>query len=724
MTDDNIQRAPETVRPTPHAAGEPGTAAASGVVDHLPPARADSAPRAATPAPGGRSEVEQFLRWGAGLVLVLAIGWGFIFLVGYGAYVANAPVDLRTVGLLAALLSFVFFIVAEQKLWLSRFMGLRTDANASPLKEAFFLWLLGVPGLLWRSTEGKDAAPAEQKTQSEVSNTREVIETVVFVVVLVLLLKSFVAEAFVIPTGSMATTLYGYQKMVTCPKCGFEFPVNCSQEVDPQEGERVVITGCTCPNCRLPIELAKEERVEVRDPHDHNRRVTRVVWVPTQKSETGDRVLVGKFLYDLPWNSPEKNRLNVVVFKYPERPQKDYTPMNYIKRLIGLPGETIGIYYGKLYILPPDKGLRFDDSDVPELDRWQYRYMHVDDPRAKERWDKGEFGILRKPPDVVMAERRIVYDNDHPASDLKNFPRWVDQSGAQGWTEDADGRTFKHVPGSGPLAWLRYRHVIARNGRNKPELITDFMGYNSYEPQPGQQPQHWVGDLMIDCEVKIDKPGGRLVFELSRGIHRFRADFDLASGDCTLRQIKGHTDKDKAPADDAGEVLDTKPTALKKPGTYHVRFANVDDRLLVWVDKALPFGDGVPYTPAPDGHRGPVEANDLLAPASIGATGTGVTVSKLQLWRDTYYTQMNSLRDRGEGDDFPPGIDFADPSTWGALHDMHERTLYVQPGHYLCMGDNSPHSSDGRSWGQVPERLMLGRALVVYYPIGRVGFIK
>jgi signal peptidase I len=32
------------------------------------------------------------------------------------------------------------------------------------------------------------------------------------------------------------------------------------------------------------------------------------------------------------------------------------------------------------------------------------------------------------------------------------------------------------------------------------------------------------------------------------------------------------------------------------------------------------------------------------------------------------------------------------------------------------MGDNSPHSSDGRCWGLVPERLMLGRALVVYYP--------
>src|SRR5689334_22185897 len=51
---------------------------------------------------------------------------------------------------------------------------------------------------------------------------REVVETVVFVIVLVLLLKTFVAEAFVIPTGSMAETLLGYQKWETCPQCGHE----------------------------------------------------------------------------------------------------------------------------------------------------------------------------------------------------------------------------------------------------------------------------------------------------------------------------------------------------------------------------------------------------------------------------------------------------------------------------------------------------------------------
>src|SRR3954452_3908413 len=82
---------------------------------------------------------------------------------------------------------------------------------------------------------------------------REVVETIVFVVVLVLLLKLFVTEAFVIPTGAMAETLYGYQKVVTCPKCGHEFPVNSHDEVEPdQAGQMKDVVGYCCPNCRFP----------------------------------------------------------------------------------------------------------------------------------------------------------------------------------------------------------------------------------------------------------------------------------------------------------------------------------------------------------------------------------------------------------------------------------------------------------------------------------------
>jgi hypothetical protein len=92
----------------------------------------------------------------------------------------------------------------------------------------------------------KKAAPPAGETKD---SFREVIETVVFVVVLVLLLKTFLAEAFVIPTGSMATTLLGYHREVNCQKCGYPFLVNASKEADPQEAPGRPVVKCTCPNC-------------------------------------------------------------------------------------------------------------------------------------------------------------------------------------------------------------------------------------------------------------------------------------------------------------------------------------------------------------------------------------------------------------------------------------------------------------------------------------------
>jgi hypothetical protein len=88
---------------------------------------------------------------------------------------------------------------------------------------------------------------------------REIIETIVFVVVLVLLLKTFIAEAFVIPTGSMATTLLGYQKNLTCPQCAEQFTVNGKDEiVDQDNPQKQTIVECICPNCRFHFDPRKQ----------------------------------------------------------------------------------------------------------------------------------------------------------------------------------------------------------------------------------------------------------------------------------------------------------------------------------------------------------------------------------------------------------------------------------------------------------------------------------
>ncbi len=79
--------------------------------------------------------------------------------------------------------------------------------------------------------------------------------------------------------------------------------------------------------------------------------------IPTGSMENnlliGDHLLVNKFVY-APTATPIERALlpvgtlqrgNVVVFKYPEEPDRDF-----IKRVIGLPGETVELRAKKVYI--------------------------------------------------------------------------------------------------------------------------------------------------------------------------------------------------------------------------------------------------------------------------------------------------------------------------------------------------------------------------------------
>ena len=81
------------------------------------------------------------------------------------------------------------------------------------------------------------------------------------VVFVAFLVWSLEAEGFVIPTGSMATTLMGRHKEITCPECGYVYTVNADREVDSSGNGRStgarVETG-TCVNCRFETQVGEE----------------------------------------------------------------------------------------------------------------------------------------------------------------------------------------------------------------------------------------------------------------------------------------------------------------------------------------------------------------------------------------------------------------------------------------------------------------------------------
>jgi len=124
--------------------------------------------------------------------------------------------------------------------------------------------------------------------------------------------RRYVCEAFVIPTNSMAPTLLGEHLEAPCPRCG-------APAFGPWiEGGR-----------RLPPEgwqmICSKEMKSV------------YVANPPKIRGGGDRMLVCKLLKPKRWD--------LIAFRYPQDPS-----MNYVKRLVGLPGEKLEIRDGAIWI--------------------------------------------------------------------------------------------------------------------------------------------------------------------------------------------------------------------------------------------------------------------------------------------------------------------------------------------------------------------------------------
>ena len=448
----------------------------------------------------------------------------------------------------------------------------------------------------------------------------ETLESIVVAFILAFVFRAFIVEAFVIPTGSMAPTLYGAHLEFKCSDCGYEFAVG------HKPGPRAV-----CPNC-----FANQT-------------------VPENVSAySGDRILVLKYRYDF----EEPQRWDVIVFRNPTDPAQ-----NYIKRLVGLPGEALELVRGDVTI----------------------------DGR-----------IAHKPDRAQDALWMIVHDTRNRATRREFERRWVAD---KPWTGRDGGFSLEQPLPRNKVAWLTYHH---RGPIGQPDNIFDFYAYNPvlYASRTGPS---ICTDLGLRAEVTAGQPSSVVVFEMRAWKDRFRFELTAEGSEEPSRV----TVNDKVVAQSAGGVL---PVGR----SVKVEVANVDCKLMLLVGdrrvanivsaETTPEGDPM-YQPRPltvderEAYEHPQnpEPKTLAAEVRVGVRGGPVSVAWLRLDRDVYYT--NALLGNGSG---------------GPGHGTEGNAFLIQADEFFVCGDNSPESFDSRLWPiarpVVPRRNLVGKAFFVYWP--------
>jgi len=621
-----------------------------------------------------------------------------------------------------------------------------------------------------------DAATTNTTGNPQASNlqvVRETVESLAVAFILALLFKAFIAEAFVIPTGSMAPTLMGAHKDIQCPDCGYQYQCGASNEFsDVGARSDQFVVGTVCPLTRKP---------HVANPYQDSNAAT----------FSGDRILVSKLAYV--FSKPQ--RWDVIVFKYIEGAR-----LNYIKRCIGLPTETIRIREGDIFIQRNEASA-------------------ADTSNSKPTGPGRSFQIARKPPHVMNAMLQLVSDSNYVSKSLvkagmpsawQPFPStqstWQVKQSESNWSASVTG-----VP-AGETQWMRYYHRIVdplawehleKTGSlpvtvspQSSRLITDFTGYNAgyssnikfapqnfqadaessirttnkrgyakYSPRPIENDGiHWVGDLATEFDVKIEPGTQSMTLMIVEAGVEHACRFDLKTGDASATVL---VDGKSVEAFEEGASLSREAKAATKVragGRYTIRFANVDDTLVLWID-----GRPVSWNPSgnlqtsnylPLSERKPktTVANPLdAAPIAIGVDGGGAEVTRARVFRDIYYIAQGGRHQ--ELYDYPEvigalrqsstienneryaqenhGIKFSELSEKMSLEGIYRNAIMSNPTQwaksamfdrrqtvdftlkddwYFPMGDNSSASSDARSWGHTPERLMIGRAVMVFWP--------
>ena len=524
------------------------------------------------------------------------------------------------------------------------------------------------------------------KTARELSSVRDMIESIWIAIVLAFVLRAFMIEAFAIPTGSMAPRLMGEHWQLICPSCGYEYAYGLGRSAQMSSAfsrkVRHQPVGATCPNCRYPF----------RGRPDFTRG--------------GDRVLVLKYLYR--FREPEP--WDVVVFRNPQNNRE-----NYIKRLIGLPGETIEIVHGDIFV----------------------------------RGD-GQWKIRRKPQRAQQAMWQVVFDNDY-RPDMKLIEginrqrsleqritpaRWEPGRGGAKWDlSGVDGRRF------------------AFRGSREPAEIAFHAARDAFLPHYGynrpREDAERVGDNDICSDLKLSfvlVPNGadlEVGLSLDSFAHRFEGRL---RSDGTVTLLHDPPDEIRGNWVEWGQA---KIQPLRIGESCQVALTHVDYRVTLWVN-------GRPVLASSDQQYSPnyQEIKARLSEAAsrsmpipqvkVWAVGGPCDLLHVKLYRDAFYTRAKlSKIQSGPLGEYARKLPISgDSRGWGTMG----RPITLGEDQFFVLGDNSPQSLDGRAWtaaaptlrlwqkegkilkcyapgaepayqlGTVPRYALIGKAFFVYWP--------
>ncbi len=292
----------------------------------------------------------------------------------------------------------------------------------------------------------------------------------------------------------------------------------------------------------------------------------------------GDRLLVDRCAFHF----RRPRRWEIAAFRHPREANKIV-----IKRVAGLPGESVQIQNGEVYI---------------------------------------DGQIQRKTLDCQRAMAVKVYDAKYSPAVTPGRPvfppRWQGENEKSLWNS-GNGR-FTHPCTTNeesniPIDWLVYHHwrrIPERQGEVQECPITDIMAYNQSLPRR-EENVHALTDLMLSFRmIKIVGPG-KFFIRATYGKDVFQVEIDHKAGAYRVNR-------------DGREIMREEKRMALENENMNIVVSLIDRQFL------LAINDQAVYCLPIDDLVLPIEPTSR--PFAIGIEGLEVAVEDLRIYRDVYYT--------------------------------------------------------------------------------------